>query len=401
MAKLKRILIPTVILVTGIAGFIGLASMKKPPEEKEKVDTTPIVAVEKVSLSSLTLTVSSYGVVKPKYETELVAQVTGQIVELADIFVRGGFVTKGQLLARIDPSDYEAALIEAQANLASAQASLETEKAQAKVAEREWQRIKDMTPSELSLRKPQLAQEMAQVKAAKAAVLRAKRNLERTEIRAPYDAMVDSRNIGLGSFVSTGSTLGKLLGTAVAEIRLPVADNQLQYLRNQGEQAQVNLIGTFAGKATQWQAKIIRNEGVIDNTSRMSYLVAQISDPYHLKSSSNEQPLRFGSYVNAEILGLSLTQATKIPRYLITENRVAILDENSTLHYADIEIVREEGADVVVAGGLQQGDQLIVSSLDYPVDGMKLALMSNDKTQSEPTQQAPEKVAMQVASLEE
>ena len=399
MAKLKRILIPTVILITGIAGFFGLASMKKPPEEKEKVDTTPIVAIETISLTPLTLTVSSYGVVKPKYETDLVAQVTGQIVELSDIFVRGGFVKKGQQLARIDPSDYEAALIEAQANLASAQASLETEKAQAKVAEREWQRIKDMTPSELSLRKPQLAQEMARVKAAKAAVLRAERNLERTDIKSPYDALIENRNVGLGSFVTTGSPIGKLLGTAISEIRLPVADNQLQYLLNYGEQAQVKLIGTYGGKDTLWSAKIIRNEGVIDNTSRMSYLVAQINDPYHIESQSTKPPLRFGSYVNIEIIGKQLINATKIPRYLVVNGKVAILDENSMLRYAPVNIIREEDGEVVIAGGLQQGDRIITSSLDYPIDGMKLALMPKEK--SEPEQQAVEKIATQIASLKE
>ena len=96
---------------------------------------------------------------KPKYETLLVAQVNGEIVELNDIFVRGGFVKKGQLLARIDPNDYHAALIDAQANMASARAALEKEVAQGKVAEREWKQITDTSPTELSLRKPQLAQE--------------------------------------------------------------------------------------------------------------------------------------------------------------------------------------------------------------------------------------------------
>ena len=402
MAKLKRIFIPAVILITGVVGFFAFTAMKKPPEEKVQVDTTPIVAVQTITLAPLTLTVSSHGVVKPKYETELVAQVSGQLVEISDIFVRGAFVKQGQLLARIDPSDYEAALIDAQANLASAQALLETEKAQAKVAEREWQRIKDMTPSELSLRKPQLAQEMARVKAAKAAVLRAERNLQRTEIKAPYDALIENRNISLGSFVTTGSPIGKLFATAIAEVRLPVADNQLQYLQEQGKQSQVKLIGTYAGKKVQWPAKIVRNEGVIDNTSRMGYLVAQINDPYHLQGKSVLPPLRFGAYINAEIIGLSLAQATRLPRYLVNNGKVATLDKNSTLKYLTVDIVREEGSNVVISSGLHQGDRIITSSLDYPVDGMKLALLSEETNKPAPAQQlANDKVATQIASIEE
>ena len=384
MATKKQIIIPIVILAAGIAAMAIFFNMKKPPEQKEKVDKTPIVAVENISVAPMTLEVNSYGMVKPKYETELVAQVNGEIVELNDIFVRGGLVKKGQLLARIDPSDYHASLIDAQATMASARAALEKELAQGQVAEREWKQITNTSPTELSLRKPQLAQELARVKAAQASVLRAERNLERTEIRAPYNAMIDSRNIGLGSFVGIGSKIGHVLGTAIAEIRLPVADNQLAFLvktesTKQGVDAKVNLLGTYAGKDTQWQAIIVRSEGVIDSKSRMSYLVAEINDPYLLNSASdsNAVPLRFGSYVNAKIMGYDISQAALVPRYLVVNGTVALLDNESKLHYAVIDIVRQQGSDVIVTNGLQDGDQLIVSALDYPVDGMKLAVASD------------------------
>ncbi|GLX77846.1 RND superfamily efflux pump MFP component [Thalassotalea insulae] len=377
MTRKKQIIVPIVILIAGILLFMAFSSMKKPPEEKAEVDNTPIVSVEDVTVSPMTLHVDSYGVVKPKYETDLVAQVSGQIVELSDVFVKGGFIAQNQLLARIDPSDYQAALIDAKATLASAQASLEQERAKGKVAEKEWKRITNASPTELSLRKPQLAQELARVKAAQAAVLRAKRNLERTELRAPYDAMIAERYIGLGAFVGTGSRIGKLLGTSIAEVRLPVADNQLQYLVNQGKEASVDLVGTYAGIETTWTANIARSEGVIDDKSRMSYLVAEVKDPYLLQTDSQQTPLRFGSYVNAKILGKELAQATKLPRYLVNNGRVAILDDDSKLHYVDINIARQDAGDVIVSDGLANGDRLIVSALDYPVDGMKLALPSD------------------------
>ncbi|AOW77513.1 efflux transporter periplasmic adaptor subunit [Colwellia sp. PAMC 20917] len=380
MTRKKQIIIPIAILIIGFLLFFGFSSMKSPPEEKAEVDNTPIVAVEEVHVAPMNLTVKSYGVVQPKYETELVAQISGEVVELADVFVRGGFVAKNQLLARIDPNDYQAALIDAEATMASARASLEKERAQGQVAEQEWKRITDTSPTELSLRKPQLAQELANVKSAQASVLRAKRNLERTEIRAPYDAMIESRMIGLGSFVGTGTKVGKLLGTGVAEVRLPVADDQLQFLASQGENAQVNLLGTFAGENITWSAKIARSEGVVDNKSRMTYLVAEVKDPYGLQSQKNvtkHNPIRFGSYVKAEIFGISLNRAALLPRYLVSNNRVAILDADSKLHYADIIITRQEGSNVIVTGGLNEGDQLIVSALDYPVDGMKLALQGS------------------------
>ncbi len=402
MATKKQIIIPIVILATGIAAMVGFSSMKKPPEEKAKVDNTPIVAVSDVSVAPMTLEVSSHGMVTPKYETELIAQVNGEIVELSDTFLRGGFVKKNQLLARIDPNDYQAALIDAQASMATARAGLEKEVAQGKVAESEWKQITDTSPTELSLRKPQLAQELARVKAAQASVLRAERNLERTEIRAPYDAMIDSRNIGLGSFVGVGSKIGHVLATDVAEVRLPVADNQLEFLANQGVNAKVNLIGIYAGKATQWSATIKRNEGVIDNKSRMGYLVAELNDPYQLKNKSKQTltPLRFGSYVNAKIVGNNVAQATMVPRHLVINGKVAILDSDSKLHYVAIDIVRQQGSNVVVANGLAQGDRLIVSALDYPVNGMKLAL-ATDESQLEEKDVEVEQSETQMANNKE
>ncbi len=397
VTRKKQIIVPIVILIAGILLFLAFSSMKKPPAEKAKVDNTPIVAVEEVTVTPMTLNVDSYGIVKPKYETEIVAQVSGQIVELSETFVRGGFVEKDQLLARIDPSDYQAALIDAEASLASAKAALEQERAQGKVAEQEWQRITDASPTALSLRKPQLKQEIARVEAAKASVLRAKRNLERTELRAPYDAMIEERNIGLGAFVGTGSRVGKILGTGIAEVRLPVPDNQLQYLVEQGNQATVNLVGTYAGEETTWVASIARSEGVIDKQSRMSYLVAQITDPYALRSDATKTPLRFGSYVNAQILGVELTKATKLPRYLVKNGQVAILNKESKLQYVDIDIARQDGGDVIVSDGLTSGDRLIISALDYPVDGMKLAL----PTDSESELESENEVETQIASVKD
>lgn len=388
MATKKQIFIPIAILVAAVGIYNAFSAMKKPPEEKKKVDTTPFVAVQEVEVMPLDLSVQSYGVVKPKYETELVAQVSGPIVSLSDDFVRGGFIKKGQLLATIDPSDYEAALIDAQANYASAMAALELEKAQGKVAEREWQRIIDSSPTELSLRKPQLAQELARVKAAEASVKRATRDLERTKISAPYDAMISGREIGLGSFVGVGSKIGMLLSVAVAEVRLPVADNQLQYLVDSGIDAQVILRSQYSGNKQEWRANIKRSEGVIDNESRMNYLVAEIHDPYGL--TSNTQPIRYGTYVNAEITGLAIENVVLVARHLVDDEKVAIINDDNTLEFKNVEILRQQGNQVVITSGLTNGDLIITSALDFPISGMKLALLGDKKTPQDESDDAQE-----------
>ncbi|QYJ84541.1 efflux RND transporter periplasmic adaptor subunit [Shewanella mesophila] len=382
MATKKQIILPIIVIAAGLGGYATFASMKKPPEEKAVVDNTPVVSVQVIEKRPMVFSVNSYGIVNAKYETELVSQVSGEITFLSDAFVRGGFVKKGDILAKIDPSDYEAALIDAEASLASARATLVQEKAYGKVAAEEWKRIKDGVPTELSLRKPQLAQELAKLNSSEAGLKRAKRNLERTMIKAPYDALIENRNIGLGSYVSMGTQLGNLLSTEVAEIRLPLADKEIRYLNNKGIGSTVTITGNFAGQQQQWQGNIVRSEGVIDNKSRMTYLVAEVSDPYGLSSPKNE--LRYGSYITATIQGNEAEDVTTVARHLIIDDKVAILDQDNKLKYQTVNIVRQQGTKVVISDGLEDGMKIITSALDYPIEGMKLALPEMDSTPDDP-----------------
>lgn len=391
MASKKQILLPILVLTIGVGGFLGFQAMKKPPEEKPEIDNTPLVAVQENQINEMVFNVQSYGVVKAKYETKLVSQVNGEIVYLSDKFLRGGFVKKGDVLARIDPNDYEAAKIDAEAALASANATLVQERAFGKVAEEEWSRIKDGVPTELSLRKPQLAQELAKLKSSQAGLKRANRNLERTVIKAPYDALIESREIGLGSYVSMGTQIGKLLSISVAEIRLPVADKEVQFLKNLGKDASVTIRGEFAGKQREWSGHIVRSEGVIDSKSRMTYLVAEVDDPYALGSGTNE--LRFGSYVTATIEGANAGKVSVIARHLIVDGKVAVMDQDKKLRFKPVNILRQIDSDVIISDGLDNGDKVIVSALDYPIEGMALAL-PEDKAKPDSN---PEVVETQLA----
>lgn len=374
----NRYLLP--ILILGFGGIIMslFAQFKAPPAEKNTERKAPIVSTAAIEMAPLTLSIGSHGLVKPRFNSEVTAQVSGEIVSINEGFVRGGFVKKGQVLAQIDPSDYQTALLEAQANVATAQASLELEKARGKVAEAEWQQISNTKPSELGLRKPQLAQELSRYRAATAALQRAERNLERATIKAPYDALIEERHVGLGSFVTIGSPLGRLLSSYSAEVRLPVADNDLQFLQNNGVGAGVTLSAYYSGKPTQWQATIIRNESVIDNNSRMTYLVAEVSTPYQPTSANTHGlPLRFGTYVTADITGIELAQAARIPRHLINNGKVAVTNKEGKVSLKAVNIVREIDASAIVNTGLSDGDLLITSALNSIAEGMQVTLSTS------------------------
>jgi endo-1,4-beta-mannosidase len=169
----------------------------------------------------------------------------------------------------------------------------------------------------------------------------------------------------------------------VAEVRLPVADSEMQYLANGGIGATVTLNAEFAGKQTSWQAEVVRSEGVIDQVSRMSYLVAQLPTPY----ADNTKPLRFGSYINATIECRALDNAIIVPHHLVKDKQIAILNANNTLSFKTLNIVREQDGMVIADQGLQLGEQLITSALEYPSEGMVVKTDEDDE-QGEVTQLA-------------
>ena len=376
----KQFILPFVVLLLGGAGYWGTASMKKPPAEKPPLDNTPLVTVLNNHLVDINFAVSSYGVVSGKYETQLVAQVAGEIVYLSERFARGGFVKKGELLAKIDGSDYDAALAQAQADIASAQAALVLERAQAEVAKEQWRTIKSSKPTALSLRKPQVAQQEARLLSAKASLKRAQKNQQRTLIKAPYDALIDSRQIGLGSYVGSAAPLGKLLSTREAEIRLPVADSELQYLIDNGIGSKVTVCADFAGTKREWQGEIIRSEGVIDSRSRMNYLVARVQDPYALQSKAalssknSKAKLRYGTYVTARIAGRPAEGISIIPRHLLVDGKVATVNDRQQLHFQPVSVARTVGTQLFINRGLKEGDRVITSALDYPIEGMQVQI---------------------------
>ncbi|MFO6424046.1 efflux RND transporter periplasmic adaptor subunit [Motilimonas sp. KMU-193] len=374
--KLK-IILPIVVLGLGIAGYMGLASLQQPPEQKPPETKLVQVSVVENQFQPMTLTVASYGVVKAKYETELVAQVGGELTYLAPEFIRGGLVKQGQVLAKIDPSDYDVALIQAKANLAEAKANLVQEQAYGKVAKEQWSDIKSKLPTELSLRKPQLEQEKARLKSAEASLKQAQRNLDRTVIRAPYDALIASRHIGPGGYAAPGAVLGRILSTELAEVRLPLAQQEFNFLDNQGIGANVLLT---LGKEI-FHAKVVRNEGVIDDTSRMAYLVAEIPDPYGRSKGGVSLP--FGSYVTAEIEGINAGMVSVLPRHLVTEGKVAVLTPERTLAYREVEVLRFNAGEAVITSGLEQGDKVINSALDYAMPGMALDWVDDPERNTE------------------
>jgi len=364
--KVLRILLPFILLILcGLIAAVIVGSAPK-PEKKEEVIKAPLINTYEVSLSDQPLVMNSYGVVRPKHQTSIVAQVSGEIIEMSPVFASGGIVDKGTVLAQIDPSDYQAALIEAQANLQRAKAALQEEEARGIVAKEEWRGATSSLPPALGLRKPQLAREQANLRSAQASLARAERNLARTTIVAPYNALINSRNIDLGQFAGTGSTLGVLSSIDTAEVRLPISSTDYSYLTDT-QSGLVSLVRDEGDSGVSWQGRIIRDEGVIDENSRMIYIVAQIDKPYEQSPS-----LKFGSFVNAAIKSKVHNNIAVIPSHLYHDGHVTVVTDTRQLHNQPVTLLKRDKTNVYILDGLKNGDLLLDTNIENLYEGMKV-----------------------------
>lgn len=390
---LLRRLSPFFILLLFIVGAGLLMKTKETPEQKPEEMPIPIVDVIRVEQQTVSLNLPSYGVVTPKYKTQLVTEVQGRMLTISPQFVAGGIVKKGDQLAQIEPSDYEADLMQAEATLAQATAALNEEIARGEVAKIEFKGYDKGLPPELGLRIPQLKKEQANVKYAQAALARAQRNLERTVIRAPFDGIIKARNVDLGQYVTLGTNLGELYDTRIAEIRLPISNDDLAYLESvDNPDTQVTLSASLAGKENTWIGNIIRSEGVIDADNRMVYLVAEIKDPYLREhKTQGSLPLKYGSFVNAVIKGRTVDGIVKLPRHVVRNEHVALINNNNIVEMRHVNVVRSDLENVFIKDSLKTGERVAITHFNNMANGQLVKVIGEEtKPVQTPKEDAPE-----------
>ena len=318
MNRILKTALPVLVVAVGALGAVAMIKSRKPPESTIPEAAVPLVRVQTVALEEVELTVKSQGTVRPRSESTLAPEIGGRLIHEDPSFVAGGFFEAGQVLLRIDAGDYEQALIGAQAQVAQAELRLAQEQARGgRWPARSGTSWGQGEPTTLTLRQPQVAQAEAAVAAARAAVVKAERDLERTRIRAPYSGRVREKLVGIGQFVVPGTRLATIYAVDFAEIRLPLPDSELAFvdlpLNYRGEQSsargpEVVLRAEFAGRVHEWLGRIVRTEGEIDPRSRMVHAVARVADPYGRGDDPDRPPLAAGLFVEAEIRGRTVPQ---------------------------------------------------------------------------------------------
>jgi RND family efflux transporter MFP subunit len=376
-----KILLPLLLLLLGIATAWAIIANRPQivPDAPQK--QVPVVTVMQVKPETLRLNVMSQGVVTPRHEIDLIPEVAGKVIKLHPHFVAGGFFTHNEVLLEIDPRDYDYALVQAEAQISEARRQLAMEEAQAEQARNEWDALGEGSPTPLAMRQPQLAEAKAKLKAAEANLMQARIKRSRCVLRAPFSGSVQSKTIGLGQVVQTGEKLARLYATDVAEIRLPVATDQLAFvdlpLGIEGQDThkkarlspKVSLSAEFAGALHTWQGHIIRTEGKLDESTGVMTIVAEVTEPF--KPQGSRSPLLNGLFVQAEIQGKEFPAIFALPQIAVNAaHEVFVVDAKQQLHIQPVKLLRNEADRVLINGGLQAGDRVVLSGVQMPIEGM-------------------------------
>ncbi len=383
-------LMPSAALVCGV--LITVYLLKTGPQAKpaKRPPTAILVEVQQLSSGPQQTIISAMGEIVPAKEIEIKPQVSGEIVKTSDDFQLGGYFHAGEELLKIDRTDYELVLRQLESDVATAESDLALEMGNQRIAEHEITLLDEKVSTEernLILRKPQLLKLQALRDDALARLSQAKLDLQRTAIKAPFNGVVAEKLVDVGAMVSQSAVLAKIVGTDAFWLKLALPVEQLRWLKipnnttENGSNVTIYPQGSNVPSLTR-TGKVVRLIASLEDQGRMAQLLVRIDDPLSLKEENRKKPqLLLGSYVRAEIEGITIDAGYRIDRSTLHDaNTVWLMDDEGKLDIRPVEVNYRGQDSVIVSGGLRDGENLVVSPLPSPVDGIALRL--NDEHNS-------------------
>lgn len=379
MIRNPKLWMPLAVLAAGVLGAVVLVATGPEPQTMAPRLAVPLVRTVSVDAREVQLSITTHGTVAPRTESELVPEIAGRVVWVSPALASGGFFEEGDPLLRIEPADYEVSLERARAQrerAASEDTLARKELArQEQLAEREVasaSRLDDARNREKVAR--------ASLREASASLRQAERDLDRTELRAPYAGRVREENVDVGQFVNRGVSVARIYAVDYAEVRLPIRDEELAFIDlptggapDEGARPEVVLRARYAGADREWRGRIVRTEGEIDPQSRMVHVVARVEDPYGRDGRAGRPPFPVGLFVDAEILGRRAVDVVVLPRGALRDgDRVLVVDDEDRLRFRDVSVMRRGRSEAYIDRGLEPGERVCVTSLETPVEGMQV-----------------------------
>lgn len=378
MNKALKVVLP-ILAIIGALVVSALLFLSRPKIERQPVEIKqPLVSVTPVHSQALSIPVSTRGTVTPGTEIQLTSEVSGQVLSVSNHFANGGFFKKGETLVKVDAIEYQVNISRAKANVAKAkQAEL-----QARAEYKARSRVKGVKRDDYASGKAQWDQAKSSLQAAQAELESSRLQKKRTIIKAPFDGRVRFKSVDVGQYIRPGVQLGTIYAVDVAEVRLPLSDRQLGLVdvplryreAAEMEGTPVVLRGQYGGKSYEWMGRVVRAEGGLDEKNRLLYVVAQVEDPYARDVNQPDRPpLSAGTFVEAQIAGRYHQGVFTVPRRALRNgDQLWLVDADKRLFRRQVDVIYKGRDQIYVNGGLNNGEQVVLSQLDIAVEGMQV-----------------------------
>jgi RND family efflux transporter MFP subunit len=393
----RSLIVCALIITMGIAGASYIKktapqAQKRPPER-----TVALVKTQPLFPDTHQVAVTAMGSVIPAREITLKTRVPGEVQAIHPEFVEGGFIRAGEKVLKIDAEDYELAIARKESAVVNADYALKVEMGYQDVARQEWsllypERTANAQEEELALRQPHLAKARSDLAAARAELEQARLNLSRTDIFAPFNAIVRSTHVNAGSQVSTQDALAQLVGTDEYWVQVSLPVDRLAWIQIPRTHAEKGASASVAYRGNQRPGTVARLLSDLETDGRMARILVSIKDPLGLNAKTRDSapPMLIGEYVRVVVQGRRLTDVYRIPRSALRDNStIWILADDDTLKIMPVETVWRDTDHVLIKNGIVPGQRLIVSDLSAPVDGLPLKDSDVDPSvKSSPTHQS-------------
>jgi len=413
-------------LAVGILAVIFMASGKQPPAKTERHEAVQSVRVVEARRVDLLPEARGYGSVQPGKVWAAVAQVAGRVIDTYPRLRNGEIVPAGTLLFRIDPVDYELQLAQAQAELAeldvqeqNATASLEIDKSNLNVAQREKERIAKLSKKGTASRSDVDSAERAMLNARtavqnttntlallptqrrllEAKVSQAERDLANTVVHAPFNLRIADLAVEKDQYVGVGQKLFNGDAVERVEIVTQIAISSMRKLFI-GHQRPLPSIGELqeqlqdftgfqpvvrmdiGGEVAEWEADFVRLSDEVDPQTRTLGVVVSVDNPFKKVIPGKRPPLSKGMFVEVVVRGHIQPGRVVVPRASIRAGRIYVMDEQQRLEIRPVSVLFSQGPFSVISDGIEAGEQVVVSDPVPAVAGMRLAPVPDENLQT-------------------
>jgi RND family efflux transporter MFP subunit len=362
-----------VIAVIGVALFLTNALKAKngapPPGQiqaasERSTDVSAVIPTRETYAATVQLN----GVIQSQTQTRITPQVGGRVVYVSPNFKPGATVAQGEVLFRIDPSDYELAVEQAEANIASAVSDLALLEAEAQLAIEEWQELFPGRPiTDLAARKPQIAAARSRLASAQAAQKTSQLALTRTRITASADARVLSTTLNEGQVVAPNVSVGDLYALNSVEVRAPLSTEQIATLtpvigRTATLTPRGNGVGAINGTVT-------RLDATLDARTRLATAFISLD---------TLAGVTVGDFIDVTMQADPVADAMVIPASSFFGRNEVWVIVNGALERRSLIRLGERGSNAVVQG-FDYGEGVITLPPVEGYEGMKVSLRTADE----------------------